>query len=298
MDVTLEQARTLDAVVRHGSYTKAAKALHKVHSAVIYGVKGLEAAVGFELFDRSGYRSVLTPLGQRVHASCVKLLESERELAAVCAAARAGYEPTLRVVFDGLLPVEPILAAVRQVTAVSPATRVSLFSEFLAEVEARAERDAPEVMITVVPPLSTIGPAHKLAPLTSLLVAARNHPLAAQKRLQATHLEAHPFLTVRASDQRLTMSTSALDKSSEFKLGDFHAKRVALLRGMGWGWMPEYLVADDLAKERLVVLRFGPTRGRHVFQPIMQVRRAAAGGQATDTFVRTLVGLASAARRG
>ncbi|MCC6625546.1 MAG: LysR family transcriptional regulator [Deltaproteobacteria bacterium] len=287
-DITLEQARTLDAVVRLGSFAKAAHALHKVHSAVIYGIKGLEAAVGLPLFDRSGYRAALTPLGQRVHAQCVRLLEAERELAALCEAARAGFEPTLRVVFDGLLPVAPILAAVRKVTAVSPRTRVSLSSEFLADVEARAEREQAEVMITVVPPLATIGPEVALPELASWLVCGERHPLAGVKRLRAEHLEAHPFLTVRASDQRLTMSTSSLDKASEFKLGDFHAKRQALLAGMGWGWMPSYMIEDDVARGRLVVLAFGPTRGRHTFRPVLQVRRAAAGGRAVEAFATTL----------
>lgn len=288
VDVTLEQARTLDAVVRHGSFAKAAQALHKVHSAVIYGVKGLEAAVGFELFDRSGYRAALTPLGLRVHAQCVRLLEAERELAALVERTRAGFEPTLRVAFDGLLPVAPILAAVRRVTAVSPQTRVSLFSEFLADVEARAEREQAEVMITVVPPLGAIGPETPLPSLSSWLVTARSHPLARVKRLRAEHLQGHPFLTVRASDQRLTMSTSAIDKPSEFKLGDFHAKRQALLAGMGWGWMPAYLVDDDVAKGRLVVLAFGRDRGRHVFHPSLQVRRLAVGGRAVEAFAATL----------
>jgi len=288
MDVTLEQARTFDAVVRLGSFAKAAEALHKVHSAVLYGVNGLEAAVGLPLFDRSGYRAVLTPLGARVHAQCLRLLEAERELAVLCEVARAGFEPTLRVVFDGLLPVAPILAAVRRVTAVSPRTRVSLSSEFLADVEARAEREQAEVMITVVPPLATIGPETSLPALTSWLVVAASHLLADLKRLRAEHLEAHPFLTVRASDQRLTMSTSSLDKASAFKLGDFHAKRQALIAGMGWGWMPAYLVDDDVARGRLVVLKFGPTRGRHVFRPVLQVRRAAVGGRAVAAFTTTL----------
>lgn len=288
LNITLEQARTLDAVARHGSYARAAAELHKVHSAVIYGVQSLEAAIGLPLFDRSGYRSVLTPFGQQVHAHCVRILHAARELETLCELARAGYEPTLSVVFDGLLPVEPILHAVREVSAESPATRISLFSEFLAEVEARAEREEADLMLTVVPSARTIGSEHALAPLTSLLVVRHDHPLARKKRLTTADLEAHPYFTVRGSDQRLTMSTSALDKSSELKLGDFHAKRVALLAGMGWGWMPEYLVADDVAKGRLVVLRWGRTRGRHVFHPVLHVRRGREHGRAAKAFVTAL----------
>ena len=104
VNITLEQARTLDAVAHHGSFAKAARALHKVHSAVLYSVKQLEDAVGLPLFDRSGYRSALTPLGRRVLEHCQRLLAAEAELDATCRAARAGHEPDLRIVFDGHAP--------------------------------------------------------------------------------------------------------------------------------------------------------------------------------------------------
>lgn len=286
MEITLDQARALDAVIRHGSYAKAALALHKVHSAVIYQVRALEAQVGLPLFDRSGYRSVPTPLGRRVHEQCLKILAATCELAALCEVARTGHEPYLRVVFDGLLPVAPILTALRKVAVVSPGTRLTLFSEFLSEVEARAESEAAEIMLTVVPATRAIGPELPLPPLPSLLVAHKEHPLAKLARVSAADLEAHTFLTVRGSDQRLAMSTTPLDKQDQFRLGDFHAKRVALLAGMGWGWMPEYLIGDDLRKGRLVVLRFGRTRGRHVFHPTMHLRRESAEGRATQAFAR------------
>jgi DNA-binding transcriptional LysR family regulator len=289
VNITLEQARTLDAVVRHGSFAKAARALHKVHSAVVYGLKGLEDSVGVPVFDRTGYRTVLTPLGRRVHALCLRILAAEAELDLLCQTARAGYEPRLGIVFDGLLPVEPILRAVRAVSTASPLTRVSLSSEFLGEVEARAEREQAEVMLSVVAPERPIGPAYPLTPLVSLLVAHQRHPLArARKKLTAADLEAHPFLTVRASDQRLAMSTSALDKATEFKLSDFHAKKVALMAGMGYGWMPEYLVTKELAKKSLVVLRFGEGGGRHAFRPVLHCRQAAVGGPAMQALVEAL----------
>lgn len=291
MNITLEQARTLDAVARHGSIAKAAAVLHKVHSAVVYSLAGLEDAVGVPLFDRSGYRASLTPFGRRVLEHCQRLLATEAELEAMCRAARAGHEPDLRVVFDGLLPVEPMLRAVRKVKAASPQTRVSLTSEFLGAVEARADEDGAELLVTVVPVARPIGPTWSLAPLVSWLVAHADHPLATLKRPLAADLEQHPFLTVRASDQRLAMSTSTVDKASEFKLSDFHAKRAALLARMGYGWMPDYLVHNDLARGRLKVLPFGPARGRHEFRPVLHCRQAAVGGIAAGVFVSALTTL-------
>jgi DNA-binding transcriptional LysR family regulator len=44
--VTLDQARVLDALARHGTLQRAATALGKGHSSVIYALKTLEDAIG------------------------------------------------------------------------------------------------------------------------------------------------------------------------------------------------------------------------------------------------------------
>jgi DNA-binding transcriptional LysR family regulator len=296
MNITLEQARTLSAVARLGSFAKAAAELRKVHTAVLYAVKQLEEEVGLTLVDRSGYRATLTPLGRRVLEHCERMLAAEGELARFCETARLGHEPSLVVVYDGLLPVAPILTAVRAASEASPATRIALFSEYLGDVEARAAREQAGLVLAVVPLQAPLAEAVKLAPLPSVLVAAKGHPLTQMKRLSAEALAAHPYLTVRGSDQRLRMSTSPLDKVSEFRMSDFHAKRVALLAGMGWGWMPEYLVTQDLARKRLVVLGWGE-RGRHIFEPVLHRRHAAGeAGPATTAFVGALVGTPQTAR--
>lgn len=284
--LTIEQARTLTAVAQHGSFAKAAKALNKVPSAVVYSLKTLEDAAGVPLFDRSGYRSTLTPIGHRVLEQCQKLLAVAADFDDLCQGIRAGSEPYLKVVFDGLLEVAPILAAARAIGGDSPNTRISLFSEFLGDVEARFDKEQADVMISVVPPLGRFETEVKLSPLPSMLVAHRDHPLVRRKgKIELRELESHTFLTVRGSDERLRLSTSALEKAAVFRLSDFHAKKVALLTGMGYGWMPEYLIEGELKKHRLAVIRWGQDHGRHVFQPTLYLRGK---GQARDAFVGAL----------
>ena len=42
MALTLDQARALDALARHGTFARAAAALNKRHTAVLYAVRTLE----------------------------------------------------------------------------------------------------------------------------------------------------------------------------------------------------------------------------------------------------------------
>ena len=62
--LTLDQIRVFLSVVDEGSFPKAAKSLNRAQSAVTYAIRKLEAEIGVSLFDRSAYRSVLTPAGR------------------------------------------------------------------------------------------------------------------------------------------------------------------------------------------------------------------------------------------
>ena len=112
MEVTLDQARALDALARHGTFAKAAAALRKQHTGVLYALRALEESTGLTLLDRTGYRTKLTPAGELVLAQCRRLLDAERDLATLCEVMRTGWEPRLGIVFDGVVPAEGLLRVV------------------------------------------------------------------------------------------------------------------------------------------------------------------------------------------
>ena len=62
--LTLDQVRVLLAVIEQGCFSGWARALHRAQSAVTHAIQRLEAQLGVALFDRTGYRPVLTGAGQ------------------------------------------------------------------------------------------------------------------------------------------------------------------------------------------------------------------------------------------
>jgi len=287
MKITLEQARTLVAVVDAGSYAKAAKAIGKGHSAVIYTLKSFESALGVDIFDRNGYRSKLTSLGRQVHERCQRLLEAARDVELAAENRAVGWEPVLKVVFDGLLPVVPFLKAAEQIRIeAGNETRVFLYSEYLGDVEKRFKEVEAQVMVSIVRAESTLPHMEDLPSLNALLVAHRSHPLAKKGRaLRAADLMTHPFLVVRGSERMSELSTSKLIHGSTFHLGDFHAKKYALLRGMGYGWMPVSLIRNELKSGQLVALRWGD-KSRHQFHPVFY--SALSSGRGAKVFLNHL----------
>lgn len=257
MPITLDQARALQALAEYGTFEAAASALHKGHSAIVYAIKNMEAQLELKLLDRQGYRTKVTPAGERVLEASRKLLSAERELESACTELRTGWEPRVRIVFDGIFPADPILRVVQELALAKAKTRIEVSTAFLASVEESFLKNSAEMMISVVP-VSTAGlRITKLESLRAILVAHKTHPLAQGKgRKERSDLDKQVLLTVRGSDPRLELSTSVLEPSFSVELNDFQAKKTAILSKMGFGWLPEYLISSELRSGLLREVRW------------------------------------------
>lgn len=248
--ISLDQARALDALDRRGTFAGAAKELRRGHTSVLYAIRTLEDALGFAVLDRTGYRTRLTPSGVAVLAGCRALLAAEAELATTVDELRAGWEPALCVVCDGVVPIDPLLAAVALLVRERAPTRIDVRAEFLGGVEEAFERMRADLMIAVLPPRDLTLPAIELPRLRMSLVAHAAHPLATGRHSERA-LRDHLLLTVRGSDPRLELPTAGLESRSTVHLNDFTTKRSAILAGIGYGWMPDVMIARELAKKTL-----------------------------------------------
>lgn len=57
---------------------------------------------------------------------------------------------------------------------------------------------------------------------------------------------------------------------------DFHAKKDAIVAGLGFGWLPDWLIERELQRGQLSPLKL-PQGSVHVFEPGVVVRSANAG---------------------
>lgn len=249
MQITLDQARALDALDRHGTFQRAATALHVGHTSVLYAIRTLEDALELPVLDRSGYRTKLTRAGKRVLDGCRGLLAAEAELAATVNELRAGWEPMVRVVFDGIVPIEPLLVAVGELAREHVPTRIDVRAEFLGAVEETFVASEADLMISVLPPREADLFAIELPVVRASLVARAKHPLA-RGRHDIGSLARHVLLTVRGGDPRLELPTAKLEQRSTILLNDFASKLAAIRAGIGFGWLPDAMITHDLRRVR------------------------------------------------
>jgi DNA-binding transcriptional LysR family regulator len=136
-------------------------------------------------------------------------------------------------------------------------------------------------MISVLAPKESLE-RRRLSPLVAHLVAHRDHPLSKKRRVTERDLAEYPLLTVRGSDPRLALPTARLERAATMRLNDFHTKREAILAGLGYGWLPEYLNEKRLARVRFA------GGSRHTFEPHVFWRAERDLGRAAKLVVDSL----------
>ena len=278
--VDLESLRVIIAIVDAGSFAGAAKALNKTQSAVSYQVQKLEGRLGAALFDRSAYRAVLTPVGERVVAEGQRLLDHAQYMATLVDQFSQGWEPRLELVVDGMLPSLPLLTALKEMAELNIPTHIQLRVEFLGGVPQRFEQAGAELMLTLVPPSDRGLAVQALRDIETVLVAAPSHALAAMSVVELAQLHQHIELTVHDSSySKAHGGTQTFGGERVFYLSDFRAKKEALLMGLGYGWMPLVDIEQELAAGLLIELRYvGGARDRYT--PMLVHRLDATFGRA------------------
>lgn len=131
-------------------------------------------------------------------------------------------------------------------------TRTLLSVDSLDGVASRFEAEDAQLMVTVLPvDASPSLEVHRLPKLRARLVAHKSHPLSRLKKVTRKALAEHVLLTVRGSDPRLHLATAELDTQSMVHLLDFHAKKDAIVAGLGFGWLPDWLIERELQRGKL-----------------------------------------------
>lgn len=75
MPVTLRQLRYFQALIEHGSFSRAAESVHVSQPALSLQIRELEASLGGPLVERESRGILLTPLGREAHEQTLRILD-------------------------------------------------------------------------------------------------------------------------------------------------------------------------------------------------------------------------------
>ena len=258
--LTLHQLQCFDAVVTEGSFQAAAAKLSRTHPTVFTAVKNLEAQLGLRLLDRRGYRVGLTEAGRSFHARARVFLGELGRLRHHAAQLSMGEESELRIVIGDLCPLGETLGLLRRFFDACPGTRLLLHFEAISgpwerlfDGEAdliihhidKADPRLDWIDLSTVRILPVVAPGFLDFPITPGIT-----PEQMRDYVQCVIRD-----TARHSPPR---DYYLIDGARSWTVSDQLMKKEIILRGMGWGHMPGFLVASELRDGTLLSIA-----GRH-----------------------------------
>jgi DNA-binding transcriptional LysR family regulator len=258
MKLTLEALEVIDAIEHKGSFAAAAAVLNRVPSAISYTVQKLEQDLGVTLFQKEGRRAALTSAGRHLVEQGRLLLTAADELVAGTQQVATGWEPRLRIAVDTQVPVEDVLLHVAALHQEQPTIEVSLSSEVLAGTWEALIENRVDLVIGGVGE----APRHHGVRCESwreyrhVFVAAPDHPLSsADQPIAPETAERYRGITIPDSSRNTTpLSRGLLHQQTAISVPNMAAKLAAHRLGLGVGFVPEDLAAEDIAAGRLVKL--------------------------------------------
>ena len=274
-NLSLDQLRTFLAAADAGSFSAAARKLHRAQSVVSQTLANLEAQSGVRLFDRTARYPVLTEDGRALLADARAVVERADAFKARAKDLAGGLEPELSVVVDVMFPMPVLTCAVAAFQAEFPRIPLRILVEALgAVVEPVLDGRCAFGVMGSLPVASAEIAGERIMATRMVTVASPSHPLAG-------HNGPIPTAGLGEHLQLVLTDRSSLTQGREFgvfsaktwRLADLGAKHAFLRAGLGWGSMPLWAVQADLDSGALVRLAIQDMDPDGLIMPMSAIHR-------------------------
>jgi DNA-binding transcriptional LysR family regulator len=246
------------AVIRHGSFTAAAKALELSKSLVSENIRQLEERCGVRLIERSTRKLRLTQVGEQVLGTATAISEAARSLDTILEEHRNAPVGMLRIATThdlGSLLVAPVAA---RLAVLHPQMTVDIVSDDLSQdliasrIDVAVRLGVPRESGNVVRPLALIPEPIVAAPALAASYSGVSRPreLAGAPWARHSLVSRSDSLTFRGPKGET--DTVPLTLRAQSNTGE--GVRALLLSGVGIGVLPEYMVIEELRRGALVRL--------------------------------------------
>ncbi|EOB6645849.1 DNA-binding transcriptional activator PunR [Vibrio fluvialis] len=245
----------LDTVARLGSFTAAADVLHKVPSAISYGVRQVEVELGVVLFRRLPRKVELTPAGELFMQEARSLLRQMEELKAQTRRAAHGWQKTLKVTLDNVVKLDRMKPLVEDFYRTFEFAELQINMEvFNGSWEAISQGRADIVIgATSAVPVGGDFEVRDMGILDWAFVMSPAHPCVREQVL--TEAFVSQFLAICLDDTSSVLPkrhTGHYPQQRRLLLPNWYSAIECLKNGVGVGYMPRHMAQPLLASGQLV----------------------------------------------
>lgn len=255
---TLRQLKVFETVARLSSYSRAAEELHLSQPAVSTQIRKLEEHAGLPLFEQLGRKVYLTAAGIELlhHSRLIVQQFADAEAAMTQFKGIAGGRLNVAVISAGdyFFPRLMVEFARRH-----PGVTLNLSVFNREELLAQLADNLTDLAVMVRPPSDADTLNVPFAPHPYLIVAARGHPLAAERRIALARIVREPFVVREKGSDTWQSMADGLGRHMErlnvaMQIRSTETIKQAVLAGMGITFLSAHTISRELRDGSLVAL--------------------------------------------
>ncbi|MES2672650.1 MAG: LysR family transcriptional regulator [Pseudomonadota bacterium] len=251
--VTLEQWRSLLAVIDSGGYAKAAEQLDKSQSAVSYAITQLEQALDVKVFNLQGRKAVATPVGELLYRRAKLLLNQADRLEKSAGCLAVHVEPLVKIAADLIIPPVKVLHCLAIFARDFPDTRVEIFESVLSGTEDALLQRQVDLAIATHVPTGFMG--EKIMSVTMHGVSSPKHPLQLLGRpVTFEDMREYRQIIVRDSGQYRRHTEGWQEAEQRWTVSHINTSFEAIRMGLGYAWLPDAYTQEAIAAGSLKYL--------------------------------------------
>lgn len=256
--VTFHQLRTLEAVVRLGSITRAAGELHLTQPTVSAQIHELQAALDTTLVEPAGRGIRPTQAARLLQEAALDMFARWQRFEEDLQALHGLERGLLRIA--GVTTTEYFIARwLRRYTDSHPGIEIELAVDNRDAVVRRLRQDETELAVMMMPPDNLPLQSVPLMRNPLVLIGPAGHPWAGARRVARKSLNGQPMLMREAgSGTRLAteayLRTHGLTPALRATLGSNEAIKHAVAAGLGLAVLSRHALAEDPAQDGVAVL--------------------------------------------
>jgi len=256
---TLRQLQLLEAIVRLGSFTRAAEELFLTQPTVSMQIKKLSDTIGSPLFQQVGRRVEPTDAGREVYAACRDILRTLTNLDIALADLKGMKRGRLRlgVVTTAKYVAPELLGAFCELyPGIDVALKVTNRDRILERI---LSNDDDLYVVGQIDELHNQVEIVPFAPNPLVLVARADHPLAAARDIPAARLAGENFILREPGsgirDATLTLlSAAGVTPRVRMQLGSNEAIKHAIFGGLGISVLSMHSLVLEAPGDKLALL--------------------------------------------
>lgn len=247
--VSLDQWRALQAVIDYGGFAQAGEHLHRSQSSVSYAVNRLQEQLGLQLLHIEGRKAVLNDAGKILLQRSRTLLADANNIEQQAHHIEHGWEAEVKLAVEAAFPTTLLVDTLKKFEQSGKDTRVRINEFVLSGGEDMLLNARADLAVTPFIPKGYLG--SELLQVHFVAVAHPEHCLHKLNRPLSEHdLEKETHIVLSDSGSK-GIDSGWISDARRWTVSSPESAIQLISNGLGFGWLPENVIAGQLENNSL-----------------------------------------------